>query len=348
MSIPSKSAPSHRKPIRPVGRKPILLSWSRRQRFRLGLHLLRQNPEYEVVALLTTINEQFRRVAIHGFREELLDLQAAAIGLPLWKVDLPFPCSNADYESRMAAVCARAAAEGLHGIAFGDLFLEDIRAYRIARLAGTGLEPIFPVWCPDSASPPPTRPPDDRPPASARISPALTHARSTLFAGRTFDAELLADLPPSVDPCGERGEFHTFAFAGPIFSRTLPVIPGEPWSATISSMPTFSPPPQSRKHSMSPDRARHRRSLLCAAALLLSLAATANAQVLAHPGWTRSGFAAEPWYQRAVFYQVPITPPPRDTRLQGPHRPPRRHAVHRHHRRNRRAARPALARRRER
>src|ERR1700723_4293356 len=130
---------------RPAPRR-ILLSWRGGKDSAWALHLLRQQGEYEVVALLTTLNEQFRRVAIHGTREELLDLQAAATGLPLWKVDLPFPCSNADYESRMAAVCARAVAEGLHGIAFGDLFLEDIRAYRVEKMAATGLEPIFPCW----------------------------------------------------------------------------------------------------------------------------------------------------------------------------------------------------------
>jgi uncharacterized protein (TIGR00290 family) len=210
------------------GRKPILLSWSGGKDSAWALHLLRQDPAYEVVALLTTLNEQFRRVAIHGFREELLDLQAEAIGLPLWKVDLPFPCSNADYETRMAAVCARASAEGLDGIAFGDLFLEDIRAYRIARLAGTGLEPIFPVWCADLGL---TTAELARQMIAAGLRAHLTtidprHLDAS-FAGRTFDAQLLADLPPSVDPCGERGEFHSFAFAGPIFSRTIPVIPGE-------------------------------------------------------------------------------------------------------------------------
>ncbi len=209
-------------------RKPILLSWSGGKDSAWALHLLRQSPDYEVVALLTTINEKFRRVAIHGFREELLDLQAEAIGLPLWKVDLPFPCSNADYESRMAAVCARASAEGLHGIAFGDLFLEDIRAYRIARLAGTGLEPIFPVWCPDLGL---TTAELAQQMIAAGLRAHLTcvdprHLDAS-FAGRTFDASLLADLPSSVDPCGERGEFHTFAFAGPMFSRTIPVLPGE-------------------------------------------------------------------------------------------------------------------------
>jgi uncharacterized protein (TIGR00290 family) len=202
--------------------RPILLSWSGGKDSAWALHLLRQDPRYKVVALLTTINEQFRRVAIHGFREELLDLQADAAGLPLWKVDLPFPCCNEDYESRMAAVCARAAAEGLHGIAFGDLFLEDIRAYRIAKLAGTGLEPIFPVWGipTDSLA---------RQMIAGGLKAHLTcvdpRSLSPSFAGRTFDAALLADLPTSVDPCGERGEFHTFAFAGPMFTRTVPVIP---------------------------------------------------------------------------------------------------------------------------
>ena len=218
--------------IPPVGRRPILLSWSGGKDSAWALHLLRTDPRYapayEVVALLTTINEKFRRVAIHGFREELLDLQAASIGLPLWKVDLPFPCSNADYESRMAAVCARAAAEGLCGIAFGDLFLEDIRAYRIARLAGTGLEPIFPVWCPDLGV---TTAQLAEQMIAGGLRAHLTcidpRSLDASFAGRAFDAQFLADLPPSADPCGERGEFHSFACAGPIFSRTIPVIPGE-------------------------------------------------------------------------------------------------------------------------
>jgi uncharacterized protein (TIGR00290 family) len=208
--------------------KRILLSWSGGKDSAWALHLLRQQPEYQVVALLTTLNEKYRRVAIHGFREELLEQQAASIGLPLWKVDLPFPCSNADYESRMAKVCARAVAEGLYGIAFGDLFLEDIRAYRIDKLAGTGLQPIFPVWCPDLGI---TTKALAEEMIAAGLRAHLTcidpRVLSPSFAGRTFDAELLADLPAGVDPCGERGEFHSFAFAGPIFSRTLSVLPGE-------------------------------------------------------------------------------------------------------------------------
>jgi uncharacterized protein (TIGR00290 family) len=208
--------------------KRILLSWSGGKDSAWALHLLRRQPQYEVVALLTTINEKFRRVAIHGFREELLDQQAASIGLPLWKVDLPFPCSNADYESRMAQVCARAVAEGLYGIAFGDLFLEDIRAYRIEKLAGTGLEPIFPVWCADLGISTAALAQEM---IAAGLRAHLTcidpRSLSPSFAGRTFNAELLADLPAEVDPCGERGEFHTFAFAGPIFSRTVSVLPAE-------------------------------------------------------------------------------------------------------------------------
>jgi uncharacterized protein (TIGR00290 family) len=208
--------------------KRILLSWSGGKDSAWALHLLRQQPEYEVVALLTTINERYRRVAIHGFREELLDLQAESIGLPLWKVDLPFPCTNADYESRMAAVCERAVAEGLYGIAFGDLFLEDIRAYRIAKLAGTGLEPIFPVWTPDLGV---STAELARQMIAAGLRARLTcidpRALDASFAGRTFDADLLADLPAEVDPCGERGEFHSFAFAGPMFRRIVSVLPAE-------------------------------------------------------------------------------------------------------------------------
>jgi uncharacterized protein (TIGR00290 family) len=209
-------------------RRRILLSWSGGKDSAWALHLLRQQGEYEVVGLLTTVNDKFRRIAIHGTREELLDLQAEAAGLPLWKVDLPFPCTNAEYESRMAAVCMRAVAEGLHGVAFGDLFLEDIRAYRIEKLAGTGLEPVFPVWTPDLGL---TTAELAQQMLAAGLRARLTcidpRSLDPSFAGRTFDAELLSDLPAGVDPCGERGEFHTFAFAGPMFSRTISVVRAE-------------------------------------------------------------------------------------------------------------------------
>lgn len=204
--------------------KKVLLSWSGGKDSAWALHLLRQAGEFEVVALLTTVNERFRRVAIHGFREELLERQADLAGLPLWKVDLPFPCSNEEYEARMALVCARAVKEELDGIAFGDLFLEDIRSYRIAKLAGTGLKPLFPVWgIPTDA-------------LAQQMMSAGLQARLTCvdprkvppeFAGREWDAALLAELPEGVDPCGENGEFHTFCWAGPMFSGEIRVEAGE-------------------------------------------------------------------------------------------------------------------------
>ena len=204
--------------------KPILLSWSGGKDSAWALHLLQQQQDYEVVGLLTTINQHFGRVAMHGFRESLLDLQSAATGIPLWKVPLPWPCSNEVYEAAMAAACARAVEENLHGIAFGDLFLEDIRAYRVTKLAPTGLTPIFPCWqIPTNQL------------ASDMIASGL-HAHLTCidpkhldrsFAGREFTSQLLADLPPSVDPCGERGEFHTFVSAGPMFSSSIKLTVGE-------------------------------------------------------------------------------------------------------------------------
>ncbi|MGC9293334.1 MAG: ATP-binding protein [Acidobacteriaceae bacterium] len=201
-------------------RKKVLLSWSGGKDSAWALHTLRQDPRYEVAALLTTVNEHFGRVAIHGFREELLDLQAAAAGLPVWKVPLPWPCSNADYEGRMKGVCEQAVEQGLAAVAFGDLFLEDIRAYRIEKLAGTGLGPLFPIW----------GIPTDQ--LARQMVTAGLRARITCvnpkhlpasFCGRIFDMDFLADLPASVDPCGERGEFHSFAYAGPMFAYPIPV-----------------------------------------------------------------------------------------------------------------------------
>lgn len=201
-----------------------LLSWSGGKDSAWALHVLRQKNIFKVEALLTTVNERFRRVAIHGFREELLERQAQSAGLPLWKVDLPFPCSNDEYESRMAAVCVRAINEGFTAIAFGDLFLEDIRAYRIAKLAGTGLEPVFPLWgIPTGA-------------LASQMMAAGLRARLTCvdprklpaeFAGREWNAALLSEFPAGVDPCGENGEFHTFCYAGPMFSQEIPVETGE-------------------------------------------------------------------------------------------------------------------------
>lgn len=207
-----------------MAKKRTLLSWSGGKDSAWALHILRQQPGIEVVGLLTTVNQHFQRVAMHGFRETLLDAQAEAAGLPLWKIPLPWPCSNEIYESLMAAACARAVAEKIDAIAFGDLFLEDIRAYRIANLAPTGLEPLFPCWLLPTAQ-------LARDMLTNGLRAHLTcidprHLNPS-FAGREFNAQLLADLPAAVDPCGERGEFHTFVSAGPMFSRSIEIRPGD-------------------------------------------------------------------------------------------------------------------------
>jgi uncharacterized protein (TIGR00290 family) len=205
-------------------RPKALLSWSSGKDAAWALHTLRQAAEVEVVGLLTTTNAAFDRVAMHGVRAALLEAQADAAGLPLWKVPLPWPCPNEAYEALMAQACARAVAEGIGAMAFGDLFLEDVRDYRIQKLAGTGLQPLFPIWNPDTAALAQAM-------VAAGLKATLTcvdpGALDASFAGRAFDAQLLADLPSSVDPCGERGEFHTFVWDGPMFRHPVPVQRGE-------------------------------------------------------------------------------------------------------------------------
>jgi uncharacterized protein (TIGR00290 family) len=203
-----------------------LLSWSSGKDGAWALHVLRQRSEVEVVGLVTTFNQVFNRVAMHGVRMELVEAQAAAVGLPLWPVPLPWPCSNEVYEARMRTVVERALAEGIRAFAFGDLFLEDIRAYREQRLAGTGLEPLFPVWGTSAETPELARTMLE---AGLRatlvcVDPKQLEPR---FVGRAFDAALLDELPNQVDPCGERGEFHTFCHAGPMSVRPIPVRVGE-------------------------------------------------------------------------------------------------------------------------
>jgi uncharacterized protein (TIGR00290 family) len=188
------------------------------------LHVLRRRAEYEVVGLLTTFNEEADRVAMHAVRRELVDRQAAAAGLPLWAVPLPWPCSNEQYEVLMAQACAKAVAEGIDGIAFGDLFLEDVRAYRERQLKDTGLQPIFPVWgMPTAALAHEMIASGVR----AKLTCVDTDKLNRSFAGCEFDEALLADLPDDVDPCGERGEFHSFVYAGPMFDAAMPVTVGE-------------------------------------------------------------------------------------------------------------------------
>jgi uncharacterized protein (TIGR00290 family) len=203
--------------------KRILLSWSSGKDSAWSLRVLRQRGEYDVVGLLTTFNGEADRVAMHAVRRELVERQAAAAGLPLWGVALPWPCSNEQYELLMAQTCAKALAEGIEGVAFGDLFLEDVRAYREKQMKDTGLEPIFPVWGL------PTRALAREMIASgtrAKLTCVDTGKLDRSFAGREFDEVLLADLPSDVDACGERGEFHSFVYAGPMLSGLVPVSVG--------------------------------------------------------------------------------------------------------------------------
>jgi uncharacterized protein (TIGR00290 family) len=204
--------------------KRVALSWSSGKDSAWSLHLLRQDPSVEVVALVTTLNEQFDRVAMHAVRRELLELQADSVGLPLWTIPLPWPCSNDQYESKMTSSCALAAAKGVQAMAFGDLFLADIRAYREKQLAGTGLEPLFPVWQIPTADLARTMIASGLRAKITCVDPRVLLAD---FAGRDFDSQFLADLPPGADPCGENGEFHSFVYDGPGFRQPINVSLGE-------------------------------------------------------------------------------------------------------------------------
>jgi uncharacterized protein (TIGR00290 family) len=197
-----------------------VVSWSSGKDSAFALHEARRQGLADVVGVLTTLNEAYERVAMHGVRDSLLDRQIAALGVPALKVLLPNPCSNEVYEARMRAACAELTALGVTHVVFGDLFLEDIRAYREQQLAQAGLTGIFPLWRRDTAQL-----------ARAMIEAGVVahlvcvdpKKLSKEFAGRRFDAQLLQDLPAGVDPCGENGEFHTVVTAGPMFSAPIPV-----------------------------------------------------------------------------------------------------------------------------
>ncbi len=201
-----------------VERKRVLLSWSSGKDSAWALHALRQRSDVEVAGLLTTINEQFDRVAMHAVRTELLRRQAEDVMLPLRLISLPFPCSNEVYEERMRAAFGAAQADGIEGIAFGDLFLSDVRQYRERMMEGTGIEPLFPLW---------GRPTDQL--AREMINEGLRAQITCIdpgllpatLAGREYNADFLEALPDGVDPCGENGEFHSFAFDGPMFNRPV-------------------------------------------------------------------------------------------------------------------------------
>jgi uncharacterized protein (TIGR00290 family) len=203
-----------------MARLKTLLSWSSGKDSAWALHTLRNDPRYEVVGLVTTINRVADRVAMHAVRTELLRCQAEAVGVPLRMIEIPSPCSNDEYEAAMGACVAQAVAEGIDCFAFGDLFLEDIRAYREQKLAGSGITPIFPIWGIDTA-----QLARDMIASGLRASITCIDPRvmPRKFAGRDFDLS----LPAGVDPCGERGEFHTFAYDGPMFQAPVAISTGE-------------------------------------------------------------------------------------------------------------------------
>jgi uncharacterized protein (TIGR00290 family) len=207
-----------------ASRPKALISWSSGKDSAFALHEVRRSGEFDVVGALTSVTETFGRVSIHGVRQEILQAQCEAVGLPSRIVPIPYPCPNEMYEARMGEAVAKAVQDGITHMIFGDLFLADVRAYREQKLAGTGITPVFPLW---------GRP--TRELAQAMIASGLEAYLATVdlkklpaeFAGRSFDTQLLANLPDGIDPCGENGEFHTCVVAGPIFTRRIPVTAGE-------------------------------------------------------------------------------------------------------------------------
>jgi uncharacterized protein (TIGR00290 family) len=202
----------------------VLLSWSSGKDSAWTLHVLRQRPDLQVAALVTTFNSAANRVAMHAVRRELVEAQAKQTGLPLWAVELPWPCSNQEYEGRMRGVWQRAKAEGITAIAFGDLFLRDVRDYRVRQLQGTGLMPLFPLWQIPTAQ-------LGRDMIAAGVKAKITcvdpSKLAKFFAGRDYDLQLLRALPSGIDHCGENGEFHTFVYEAPVFSAPIRVRTGD-------------------------------------------------------------------------------------------------------------------------
>jgi uncharacterized protein (TIGR00290 family) len=202
----------------------VVLSWSSGKDSTWTLHLLRQRSDIQMAALVTTFNSTANRVAMHAVRRALVEAQAERTGLPLWAVELPWPCSNLEYEERMRVVFQRAKAAGITAVAFGDLFLAEVRAYRVRQLHGSGLEPLFPVW-----QIPTEQLSRDMIAAGlkAKITCVDPSKLAKSFAGRDYDVRLLQALPREIDPCGENGEFHTFVHDAPVFSRPIEVRKGE-------------------------------------------------------------------------------------------------------------------------
>jgi len=204
--------------------EPILFCWSGGKDSAMALHALSQRPDARAVALLTTVTETYDRISMHGVRRELLVQQAQSIGLPLHEVRIPPQCVNPIYEARMEEALRIYYAEGVRTVAFGDIFLQDLRAYREKNLARIGMTALFPIWTRDTRELIRSFQAARFRAVAACIDPKVLD-RS--FVGRELDASFFRDLPSGVDPCGENGEFHTFVFDGPIFHNPIPVRPGE-------------------------------------------------------------------------------------------------------------------------
>lgn len=209
--------------MHPSKHKTLLL-WSSGKDSAWALHTLRQDPQIELAGLFCTVNQAFNRVAMHGVRVELLQRQADNLGLPLQIIHIPYPCSNEQYAQVMSEFVTQARAAGVTHFAFGDLFLEDVRRYRGERLHGTGIEPIFPLWGANTTELSQTMVANGLRSVLTCVDPKQLPAT---FAGRIFDATLLRDLPAGVDPCGENGEFHSFAYDGPMFAQAVTFTLGE-------------------------------------------------------------------------------------------------------------------------
>jgi uncharacterized protein (TIGR00290 family) len=207
-----------------MSKPKALIAWSSGKDSAWALHEVRRSGDYDVVGALTTVSETFSRVSMHGVRNELLAAQLDAVGLQPTLVHIPFPCPNDVYESRMETTLAAAKASGVTHVIFGDLFLEDVRAYREQKLAGSGITPLFPLWQRPTAAL--AREMIEAGVETYLVCVDLKQLPKT-FAGRRFDQKLLADLPPDADPCGEKGEFHTFVAGGPMLSRKISVQAGD-------------------------------------------------------------------------------------------------------------------------
>jgi uncharacterized protein (TIGR00290 family) len=209
-------------------KEKVVFSWSGGKDSALALHEIRQSGRYEIVALLTTVAEQYKRISHHGVREELLEMQAAAVGLPLDKLYLPahsaLPCTNVQFEELMGRVLERYRAAGVLLVAHGDIFLQDLRDYRERNLAKVGMKGLFPIWQRDTTE---LLRAFIQSGFKAYLSCVDGPKLGEAFAGRAIDASLLRDLPAGVDPCGEYGEYHSFVYDGPIFQRPVPVRVGE-------------------------------------------------------------------------------------------------------------------------